>query len=533
MSARTHLPGGLVTFLFTDIEGSTRLAQMLGPAYRDVLNTHRRILRSALSTGDGVELFTEGDSFFVAFPDASAALRACAVAQRRLAGHDWPDPDARPLVRMGLHTGYAEPVGGEYASPEVHRAARVAAAAHGGQVLCSAATAAVVPACGDYRLYDLGLHRLRGFDGRERLFQLVAPGLDRHFPRPRTVDRPPHNLPAAATSFVGRAAERADLAELLRGCRQVSVVGAAGAGKTRLAVEVAGDLVGEYPDGVWFVDLAGVEPGGEAAAVGAALGIRPEPGRPVPGTVAEQAGDLRMLLVLDTCETRLAAAARVVGGVLTGGTARPRPGRRPGAVGAAGELVWRIPSAAHRPGAGRAGRGGPGPAARPGRRRPGRAARARRQPRPPGPGSPPRWPGCRSPSSSPPRGCGCSRRRSSPSGSRPTRWPWSTPGATARPPAHSTPTAADRHRLPRRRAHPVVPRSAAEPRPGCCGGCRCSPGRSTCPRSSGCPAVTRSARWRYWSTSRCVHAEPRTDAATYRVLDADPGVRRPRTRPGR
>jgi class 3 adenylate cyclase len=211
-----HLPSGLVTFLFTDIEGSTRLAQMLGSGYRPVLNEHRQVIRRTVADAEGAELFTEGDSLFVAFPDASAALVACAEAQRRLASHDWPSSDARPRVRMGLHTGYAEPLAGEYASPEVHRAARVAAAAHGGQVLCSAATAA---RSGDLEddafLLDLGLHQLRGFDGRERLFQVVADDLERDFPRPRTVAATAHNLPVPAASFVGRVRERGELADLL------------------------------------------------------------------------------------------------------------------------------------------------------------------------------------------------------------------------------------------------------------------------------------------------------------------------------
>ena len=137
MSGRTELPSGLVTFMFTDIEGSTRLARMLGDSYRNVLGAHRAVLRAALSHHGGAELFTEGDSFFVAFDDAAAAVAAGVAAQRALAAHDWPSPDVAPRVRMGMHTGWASPVHGEYASAEVHRAARVAAAAHGGQVLCS------------------------------------------------------------------------------------------------------------------------------------------------------------------------------------------------------------------------------------------------------------------------------------------------------------------------------------------------------------------------------------------------------------
>jgi predicted ATPase/class 3 adenylate cyclase len=345
VSARMHLPDGLVTFLFTDIEGSTRLAQMLGANYRSVLTEHRRILRCALSTGDGVELFTEGDSLFVAFPEAAAALGACATAQRAMSGHEWPYPQARPMVRMGLHTGYAQPVAGEYASPEVHRAARVAAAAHGGQVLCSAATAtAAGDLPGNATLSDLGLHRLRGFDGRERLFQLVAPGLDRDFPRPRTLGRSAHNLPTPVTSFVGRTAERERLRGLLAAHRLVTVAGAGGAGKTRLAVEAARDLVSEHPDGVWFVDLAGVsDPQLVPLAVAGALGLRPEPGRPVAQTIADHAAGRRMMLLLDTCDAHLQTAAALVARLLGDGPdARVlATSREP--LGLPGEVIWRVP----------------------------------------------------------------------------------------------------------------------------------------------------------------------------------------------
>ncbi|SIN30472.1 Adenylate cyclase, class 3 [Micromonospora cremea] len=172
MAERIQLPTGWVTFVFTDIEGSTRLAQLLGPDYRPVLREHRRLLLRTLAGTGGAELLTEGDSFFLAFADATAALTACLTAQRALTSHDWPTPEAAPRVRMGLHTGYAEPRDGEYASPEVHRAARIAAAAHGGQVLCSASTARRAdPLPAGASLLDLGLHRLRGFDDRERLFQ--------------------------------------------------------------------------------------------------------------------------------------------------------------------------------------------------------------------------------------------------------------------------------------------------------------------------------------------------------------------------
>lgn len=353
MSARTtQPPAGLVTFLFTDIEGSTRLAQTAGRAYRALLVEHRKILRGTLAPADGAELFTEGDSLFLAFPDAAAALAACAAAQRALARHDWPAPRLRPLVRMGLHTGYAEPYGGEYASPEVHRAARVAAAAHGGQVLCSAATAAYARSLpGGASLRDLGLHQLRGFDGRERLYQLVAPGLESEFPRPRTPGRPPHNLPSPATSFVGRMAEAETLRRLLAAHRLVTVVGAGGAGKTRLAVEVARAAVDGYPDGVWFVDLAPLRaPELVTATVAAALGVRPEPGRAVADSLADHAATRRFLLVLDTCDAHLDAAAPMVARLLAAGAAVLATSREP--LGLAGEAVWRIPPLSVPPGAG-------------------------------------------------------------------------------------------------------------------------------------------------------------------------------------
>ena len=349
MSARIELPSGLVTFLFTDIEGSTRLVHTLGDDYRSILHEHRAILRCALSAAGGVELFTEGDSLFVVFSEAAAALSACAQAQRDLAAYPWPSEQSRPLVRMGLHTGVAIPIGGEYTSAEVHLAARVAAAAHGGQVLCSATTAKTARAAGglgeeDVWLLDLGLHRLRGFDGRQRLLQLVAPGLDRQFPRPRTSEAPPHNLPVQPSRFIGRGAERVELRQLITTERMVTVVGPGGAGKTRLAVEIAGDLVDRYADGVWFVDLSSVADGRLVdLAVAEVLGVRPEPGRHVLETIADHVASRNMLLVLDTCDALPSQARTLARRVLSAGpeTTILATSREP--IRPAGEMVWRIP----------------------------------------------------------------------------------------------------------------------------------------------------------------------------------------------
>ncbi|MEU4239355.1 adenylate/guanylate cyclase domain-containing protein [Actinoplanes sp. NPDC026619] len=361
MSGRTELPSGLVTFMFTDIEGSTRLARMLGDDYGSILGAHRSVLRAALSNFGGVELFTEGDSFFVAFQDASAALSACVEAQRRLSAHEWPGRDAMPRVRMGMHTGWARPVGGEYASLEVHRAARVASAAHGGQILCSGATAlsiltdgvpvpfgtvATLPArtseLTGVDLLDLGPHRLRGFDDDERLFQVVAAGLDRDFPSPRAQGGARHNLPAALTSFVGRRPEVAELADLLTRHRIVTVAGPGGAGKTRLSLAVGEQLLTTYPQGVWTVDAVSAATG-LAPALAAALGLRAEPGRPMLETLLEQCADRRMLLLLQTCDAAPAACAGLVRMLLA---ACPQmdvlvTGREP--LGVHGEVVWRIP----------------------------------------------------------------------------------------------------------------------------------------------------------------------------------------------
>ncbi|MEU8077346.1 adenylate/guanylate cyclase domain-containing protein [Catellatospora citrea] len=354
MPQRIHLPRGQVTFLFTDIEGSTRLAQMLGDGYRPVLHEHRRVLRAVLAAAGGVELFTEGDSYFFAFADASTAVEACAGAQRALEAHQWPDPQAQPKVRMGLHTGIAQPHGGEYASPEVHRAARVAAAAHGGQILLSASTAEAACQLPDQAwLLDLGLHRLRGFDGRERLFQLVAPELEQHFPRPRTDRTAPHNLPSPLTSFVGRHPERTELAELLSAHRLTTVVGAGGAGKSRLAVAVAHDLIESFPDGIWNVDIAGVtDPGLLAFTVATMLGLRPEPGRPVVETLVEHASTRRLMLLLDTCEAQVGAVAPLVAQLLAGAREVTVLATSREPLGIAGELVWRIPPLSLAPNAG-------------------------------------------------------------------------------------------------------------------------------------------------------------------------------------
>ncbi len=283
------LPHGTVTFLFTDIEGSTRLLQELGDGYADVLAEHHRMLRQKFARHAGVEVGTQGDSFFVAFATASDALAAAEAARAALA-------DGPIRVRMGLHTG--EPMVTEegYVGIDVHRAARIAAAGHGGQILVSQATRDLA---GPDRLRDLGVHRLKDLAAPERLYQLD----DDEFPPLRSVDQT--NLPVQPTPFVGRERELAEVLALLDLHRIVTLTGPGGAGKTRLALQAAAESVEEYGDGVWFVSLA---------AVRDAKLIEPTIAQVVggPDDLFEFLAGKRILLLLDNLEQLLPDAADIV-----------------------------------------------------------------------------------------------------------------------------------------------------------------------------------------------------------------------------
>jgi predicted ATPase/class 3 adenylate cyclase len=288
------LPTGTVTFLFTDIEGSTRLLEELGDGYAGLLEEHRETVRRAIAEHDGVEVDTQGDAFFVAFGSARDAVNAAADVQGTLA------PSAA-RVRIGLHTGEATVGPDGYVGIDVHRAARICAAAHGGQILVSQSTRDLV----DWPTRDLGEHRLKDLTAPQRLHQLIVDGLPDAFPPPRTLDVAATNLPVEPMPLVGRERELRDAMSLLEReeIRLLTLTGPGGVGKTRLALQLAAELVGEYEDGVFLVDLASIrDPELVVPTIGRTVGLSEAGGRPVAEALAEFLGDKRTLLVIDNVE---------------------------------------------------------------------------------------------------------------------------------------------------------------------------------------------------------------------------------------
>jgi predicted ATPase/class 3 adenylate cyclase len=345
----------------TDVDGSTRLWEADRNAMAVALARHDAIMREAVAGIGGVLVKTrgEGDSTFAVFGRATDAVDATLRALRCLASEAWP-PSARLSVRAALHSGEVEEREGDYYGPAVNRCARLRAVAYGGQVLLSQATAELVrdrlPA--QTTLADLGVHRLKDLTAPEHIFQLCHPDLRCDFPQLRSLDFLPHNLPIQLTTLVGRERETVEVGQLLAGNRLVTLTGAAGCGKTRLALQVAAEVLGDVPDGVWFTDLASLsDPALVLSAVAKALGVREgtapalqpevsEPARPLVDLVVEHVAAKRLLVVLDNCEHLLGACARAAEMLLRAG-----PGlrvmctsREPLGVGV--ETTWRVPSLA-------------------------------------------------------------------------------------------------------------------------------------------------------------------------------------------
>ena len=302
----TGLPSGTVTFLLTDIEGSTRRWDRSPAAMREAMKAHDEVIGGLVGAHGGIQVESgrEGDSVLAAFARASDAVASAVAMQRGLAAHAWPE-GADMHIRVALHSGEAEVREGHYYGPAVYRCARLLATGHGDQVLLTQATRdlAVDALPQGVGLRDLGAHRLRDLERPERVFQVIAPGLRAEFPPIKSMDPRRHNLPVSPTAFIGRERELADIEERLGASRMLTLIGGGGTGKTRLALQAAADLIERFNDGVWLVELASLsDPELVAQTAAEAIGVREEAGRAVMKTLCDWLRDKNLLLVLDNCE---------------------------------------------------------------------------------------------------------------------------------------------------------------------------------------------------------------------------------------
>jgi hypothetical protein len=314
---------------------------------RAAVARHDTLIRQAVATHHGHVFRIAGDGLCAAFATAPKAVAAALTGQQALLDEEWGETPLR--VRLALHTGAAEVRGGDYVGACLNRVGRLLAAGHGGQALLSGAVLELardaLPTGAGLR--DLGEHRLRDLVRPERVYHLRHPDLSAEFPPPRSLDAYPHNLPLQLTSFVGREREIAEAARLLAATRLLTLTGAGGCGKTRLAHQVAAELVDAYPDGAWLVELAPLaDPDLVPQAVAHALGVVDQPGQPLVTTLVGALKGRRLLLVVDNCEHLLDACARLDEALL-----RACPGVRVLAtsrelLNAAGEVAWRVPSLA-------------------------------------------------------------------------------------------------------------------------------------------------------------------------------------------
>ena len=342
------LPVGTVTFLFTDVEGSAKLWESYGDAMRIALARHDALLRERIETRGGTVFKTLGDAFCAAFPTAPEALAAAIDAQIALAQEPWPDP-IRLRVRVALHAGAVEGRDDDYFGPPLNRVARLLATAHGGQTLLSQTAYDLVRDAlpPEVTLHDLGEHRLKDLARPERVFQVLHASLPREFPPLRSLDSAalPNNLPQQVTSFIGRERELATIQESLARARLLTLTGAGGSGKSRLALQVAAEALDGFPDGAFLVELAPLAgPSLVASTVASVLGAKEESGKPVLATLTDHLKSKRLLLLLDNCEHVLDASAgladalmRSCPGVKVLATSRE-------ALGISGETTYRVPS---------------------------------------------------------------------------------------------------------------------------------------------------------------------------------------------
>jgi len=344
--ADRSLPTGTVTFLFTDIEGSTKLWEAHPDVMRAALARHDALMREAIVSADGVVFKTVGDAFCAAFAMAPDAVSAVLAAQLAMVTEPWPE--ATPIkVRTALHTGAVERRDGDYFGPALNHAARLLATAHGGQTLLSQTAYDLVrdglPDAVSLR--DLGTHQLKDLARPGQVYELRHPSLPADFPPIRSLSTHPNNLPQQLTSFIGREKEFVEIRALLGRTHLLTFTGSGGSGKTRLCLQIAADALEQFPDGVWFVELAPLsDPGLVPQTVATLLGVKEEPGKQITQTLATHLKDKRLLLLLDNCEHLLNSSAR-----LSDALVRQCPGVKilttsREALGIAGEQTYRVPS---------------------------------------------------------------------------------------------------------------------------------------------------------------------------------------------
>ena len=314
-AATPSLPSGTMTFVLTDLEGSTKRWERDPAAMTESMAIHDQVLGRviALHSGVLVEFGREGDAVLAVFPRAADAVACGVEVQREFAAQPWRE-GADLHIRVAIHTGEAELRGGHYFGPAVYRCARMLVTGYGDQILLSQATHDVVVDTlpGGVALRDLGQHRLRDLERPERVFQLTAPGLRAEFPPLKSMDPRRHNLPISPTRFIGREAELTEIAERLAAFRMLTLVGPGGTGKTRLALQAAAENIERFDDGVWVVEFASVrEPELVPQTVAEALGVREEAGRPVIKTLVGGLRDRAFLLVLDNCEHLIPAIVKL------------------------------------------------------------------------------------------------------------------------------------------------------------------------------------------------------------------------------
>ena len=343
-----NVPSAITTYLFTDIEGSTRLWEQEPERMRPALARHDAIARRAVEGHAGTIVKTTGDGLHATFDDPLDAINAAIELQQALS--DASETEGIPLrVRCGLHAGVDERRDRDFFGRAVNRAARIMSAAHGGQVLLSEAVAILVsgrlPA--GVALRELGAVRLRDLASPDRVYQIVHPKLRQDFPALRSLEATPNNVPVQLTSFIGREKEVEEVEKLLDQNRLVTLLGVGGIGKTRLSLQLAADVMDDYPDGVWFVELAPVTDGALVAqAVASVVGVKEEVGRPVVEALVKCVQDRRLLIILDNCEHLIASCAELAKQLLQAGRQLKVLASSREALHVAGEAIYSVPALA-------------------------------------------------------------------------------------------------------------------------------------------------------------------------------------------